>query len=772
MESVSGDGWINRSTIIQGAAASGSSFSRVDSVSCFGFGYEHAFLPELNGKNLGVMISGSYRMENRIPGCQLVLMLTKKDSVIYWTSVDISSRIKGTGWERLNDRFTLPSNFTAAGIVFKTYLWNANCKGYIDFDDLEITFSEMKMPSFLPELKAVQAKNTNGSRMVLDHHAILTTFDYSSGNIWFTNLSGDTLLTSLTVYGEWENEKGKKTIESMNSFRLIRSQHMEAEFSADFSCGSFHLIVSNSESLPTIQLKGRMVFEKEVKVFRWSILGEFPQPFAQIITSSDESVMDPSGEYWYTKNGFLNGKGEKKLLVRDLHLSSIQVSTALRLTGFNLDYAADHPMVHFPSMKTSKGTFVDFSSSPFTKGDTLSGAIELSVVQLQGLPVVSSYPDGFSSAMIWTEHADFSDLKTHRAVYFGSDSIVKYENACGGFARYRIPVTKSVFYQNPTHEKTTVKHGAFESESANILGTEGFNDFLIQLHAHGSEICLHSPDPYTTKRTDMEKSLAFMSKTFGSPVWIDHGYDNGPLSNREDLNADGFMKGSANYAADLWKKYGVKYFWNSFYEDSAPWKNFSFNSFFSVPYRGFGTQFPLPIFWKHPQRTEEAIHWRTTGTLDPADNSLWDYFFSEQRLNDLSQSHRAEFIHFYAPRVDSTNGYYTFRGGRIAIDPKFDQLLHRLADFRDAKKIWLTTVSDYLNYELQLEKISRSVSPEGIITYRNDSPNAIKGLTFNFPDNLFSIRLPDMRMVNPVSGQWILNEFKAGDEIQFLPLLR
>ena len=58
-------------------------------------------------------------------------------------------------------------------------------------------------------------------------------------------------------------------------------------------------------------------------------------------------------------------------------------------------------------------------------------------------------PAGFEATYIWNEHADFTDIKTNRATYFGSENVIHPDNAIGGFVKYNIPVTKSVFYDNP-----------------------------------------------------------------------------------------------------------------------------------------------------------------------------------------------------------------------------------------------------------------------------------------------------------------------------------
>lgn len=61
--------------------------------------------------------------------------------------------------------------------------------------------------------------------------------------------------------------------------------------------------------------------------------------------------------------------------------------------------------------------------------------------------------------MIWTEHADYTDLQTQRAVNFGADTIEHATQARGGFVANKIPVTKSVFFSNPENVSNADRTG-------------------------------------------------------------------------------------------------------------------------------------------------------------------------------------------------------------------------------------------------------------------------------------------------------------------------
>ena len=94
----------------------------------------------------------------------------------------------------------------------------------------------------------------------------------------------------------------------------------------------------------------------------------------------------------------------------------------------------------------------------------MSGQIKLLAIDSdRPLIRLMNNPDGIPASMVWTEHADFSDIRTQRAVMFGSEEIVSADSAISGFVGHGIPVTKSVFYDNPTKETITGVFGNVET---------------------------------------------------------------------------------------------------------------------------------------------------------------------------------------------------------------------------------------------------------------------------------------------------------------------
>ena len=106
-----------------------------------------------------------------------------------------------------------------------------------------------------------------------------------------------------------------------------------------------------------------------------------------------------------------------------------------------------------------------------------------------------------------------------------------------------------------------------------------------------------------------------MSQNFSSPTWIDHGNNNGPENNREDLICDATVKGSPFYSVDKWGKNGIRYLHNAYYEEMNTFQNWQFPSSLEKPFSGYGDFFPKPDYYQHNSLTNNLFHWSTSSVL-------------------------------------------------------------------------------------------------------------------------------------------------------------
>jgi hypothetical protein len=320
---------------------------------------------------------------------------------------------------------------------------------------------------------------------------------------------------------------------------------------------------------------------------------------------------------------------------------------------------------------------------------------------------------------------------------------------------------------NPENQANSLRLPSDTTLCASMKKTPGYREFLLQLYESGFEICPHTPDPYTSNRSMINESLQEMRRYFYCESWIDHGYDNSPASNRENIVCDGNDAGSPFYSADLWKKYGIKNFWSSFYEDSSLFTPYNFYSSFSVPYEGWSQVFPIPEYWRH-HKTGNFIHWRTNNTFEPKTEVLWSYLFNVQRLEELFQHRTNVIIHCYPARVDSLNAFYTITDDEIRVNAAFENVLKKLSSLQKNGRLWIPTVSQLIEYSLKLENVILIPNENKTYTVINNGKETIPGVTFS--SQIKSVKAKNKTIHSKQAGQDVMFWFdlKAGEKVDLI----
>ena len=340
-------------------------------------------------------------------------------------------------------------------------------------------------------------------------------------------------------------------------------------------------------------------------------------------------------------------------------------------------------------------------------------------------------PNGYEASYIWTEHADFTNIRTNRATYFGSEKITSSDNSTGGFVYYDIPVTKSVFYDNPdTVTNFNASNGLFIGAESAILTDDEFASFLFDLKGKGYDICLHTPDHFTTTPKRLNEALEYMSQNFSSPTWIDHGNNNGPENNREDLICDATVKGSPFYSVDIWKENGIRYLHNAYYEELNTFQNWQFSSSLEKPFSGFGDFFPKPDYYQHNSLTDNLFHWSTSSALFINDPYMWNYLFNTENIESMIENGYVEINHVYPAWVNQEKGMWTYDKDSIIIaQPGFNRALSSLSEQRMLGRLNITTIADFLDYRTSIDNIEYNINPDGRVQVSNNTDSMIVGLS-------------------------------------------
>ena len=609
----------------------------------------------------------------------------------YWAAYPLADYVNDTAqWSQVQLGLIFPSNYTQ-GSEIKVHVWNKG-QEYLTFDNAQLEVKADVLPNYQPvvEFNADSLFHT-------DHYPKTSDF---IPIVEYINADGDTLTDASVMNTKF----------AYNWIDYYGSPH--SSIIADI-------------------IQTETTFKEDIKLLRLAFV--LPLPDGELTVYRRNQHIDTTNyqsSYYLDKEGFaIKNDSLSFSTYHNLGISSLQLNTEERTACFNIDYWRDHPLLHYPLKSDTSDMFENISFRKIKKGEVLEGKIIIFMHAMDDLPRLMPVWDGYQSAFIFTEHADWTDLHTHRAVLFGNENITKPEDAVGGFCYFNIPVTKSVFYWNPdnvTNEKTS--DGLFKGLVASIKTDKEFNKLLKTIKKQGFEICLHSPEVYTTIPDEFPKAMSFMRRQFDTKSWIDHGYNNGPEKNREDLVCDGLLTDSPQYAVELWKENGVRYLWNAYYEENRM-ERYNFDSHFVQPFDGFGDALPNRQITTLPNGDKGFLLWSTPSTLEVNEDREWYYYFDSIRLQRLVDQHNVFITHVYPAWSNPYRAFWQYNENGTAVAmPGFNFALSQLAHFRDEKKILPTTIEQYLSYYEKLNSIEYLIIDNKTIQLTN--PNeAIKGLT-------------------------------------------
>lgn len=724
--------WIGLSSVHSGEAYSGNNYSIATNNSPYGLGIEQKIHNGLYGKNIVLQASGFFRTSTS--GINSVYVLTIVDSnnnTILWKGIPLMDSLNNT-WNYFSDSLVIPLMYSSATI--KAYLWHQDKEGETYLDDLRFEFYELDFNGFIPILPMLNDTEIDPIELYSNNYYTVKLSE--KGRILITSLTGDTIVRDITYYSNKEvkgtnyEERSRWTFVKSNQTGygvelLFKTKVKKSKLRLKFHCNN-----NDNEIKFIIEEK----YLRNQKVYQEALLVNYKQPISEVYRSNRKlDTINFQSEYWLDKQGLKIGNDSNSMILyHSTKISSIQLLTDHQTLYINLDYEKDHPFFRFPLNKDSVDWKVDESSSFYGKAKKISYNFSIYIGSVaKYIPRFMKNNNGFEAAYIWTEHADYTDIRTNRATYFGSEKIIDASNSTGGFVYYDIPITKSVFYDNPDSVSNfDASNGMFNTLESAILTDKEYNDFLDQIYEYGNEICLHTPDHYTTTKERLINALQYMQKKYKSPTWIDHGNNNGPHNNREDLVCDGTLKKSPYFALDLWNKYGIKYLHNSYYEELFTYKDWVFEPSIEKPFSGFGDMFPKPDYFLHPTRTKNLYHWLTTSTLYVTEPYIWEYIFNLKKLNRFIDNWQVEFNHVYPAWVNPKKGMWTFdKDSVIVAQPGLNFALKNLALLRDEGRLNVTTVGDYLDYRTALDNINYQIMNDGRVKIVNNNKANIKGLS-------------------------------------------
>ena len=487
--------WTNLKIVADSTALTGSYVCACDSTQEYGLGYVLKAGEVYPRQNINIKYEFLFRTESEKPNAVVAFSIDDETGNKYWNAYLLANYVNDTSlWSRVNLDLNFPADYIGNGKI-SIFIWNRE-KENLWFDNAAITITPWTMPSFLPEIQ--HDSITEDSFVLRQDDSLQTPLTYPIGVLTEYILNGDTV----TEYQ-----------------RFKKAKHGTFDYLAVSAIDTTFAIWKANQ--PDRTINATTTFSKEAKLLRKALVVPFIDSTLTVYRrnmSIDTSLFQ--SEYYLDREGFQIGEGERSIVsYHQTDISSTQFDAVHHIAYFNIDYWRDHPMIHYP-LSDTLDHFEDISSRPVHKGMEWHHFITLHIGNnVPNLPRIMPIPYGYESGIIFTEHADWTDIRTHRAVLFGSEKITKAKDATGGFVHYGIPVTKSVFYNNPDQvTNEAVSRGSFKGLHTTIKTDREFEKLLKQLHKLGFDIWNNIPQPQAILKRLWTTCNANSSRPHGSTM--------------------------------------------------------------------------------------------------------------------------------------------------------------------------------------------------------------------------------------------------------------
>ncbi len=723
--------WKNMHRVENNAAFSGNHVCECPANLTYALGFDFIIDDSVKNDNALIDIDMMIKSKSQLAS-KFVISVVRDGKTLFWQSFPLANGfVTENQWYKNSCSVNFPNDILKNSRL-NCYVLNDVNESFL-IDDFNFNIKYFNIPSYIDEVEEFEIPNK--LKNVFNTKSVNILYSERENKIVLADEKNNVITKPLSLY--YSLIVDNDTVEIQNSdFQKIGDEEkqefrsLENREICDLLTASIVVSASDADN-PNINFNLKTTFNKDVRVLKSSLIIPFlNDDFIIYRRNMFVDSCDYQDVYYLDNEGFTLNLTEKQLnIYHPDDVSSIQLDVRNAVAYINMDYYYDHLLMRYELLDTLD-YYVDNSSAFVKKGGSQNSSFVVSLTDKTDLPRIMPIYGGYESAFIWTEHADWTDIKTHRATYFGSEDVVNADDAIGGFVYYDIPVTKSVFYNNPDSVTNFEKNSDFPGLHSTIKTDEAFFDFLKQLKHKGFDICLHTPEQYTSTKENLVEALAFMKENFASPSWIDHGYNNGISNNREDMVCDGLDSLSLYYVYDLWKENGVKFPFNASYEEMhpRPFVDYMFSNNLMRPYPGFGDALPLPRFGRHPSHPDILL-WSTPYTLEPGENWGWNYYLSQENLDKLVDFRYVFITHIYAPWVTEERGFWEKENGKIIAKEGLNNSLERIANMREKHLLLPTTIADYMTYQWQLARLEYRINEDGSIMLKNNNNETIKGLS-------------------------------------------
>lgn len=379
------------------------------------------------------------------------------------------------------------------------------------------------------------------------------------------------------------------------------------------------------------------------------------------------------------------------------------------IIGNNVMLYTDNATVQGNVLYNDTGKEVYTNYQTRNKDVTRSSSLDLplSSPQLTPMPV----PSGYLGALIFTEHADYTDHDSLRTVIYGTNDTMNSTYGKKGFIGHNLTATWSVF--------------AVSSYGGEGLDSPELKNITDDMSKHGFEITPHSLSAIVNENTPdrkmVETYLPWYVKNYSCRDWIDHGLASGARNSQ--LKSLGWDPNSPYYIMDLFQNNSILYAW-AFIDakpDDAKGLSTSKNSSVGLP---------GDIVWQNtnlalPNGTS-LYQWKTCAT----GKGLGLTYYTNSTVDHMLSTYGVSIWHDYWPDNSSALNYYYVRSQpSYTINETFDSFLSNISAQKQAGKLWNPTASQYIDYWIAASNVEVRCTGFNTYTVVNHNSDTVNGFS-------------------------------------------
>jgi hypothetical protein len=376
------------------------------------------------------------------------------------------------------------------------------------------------------------------------------------------------------------------------------------------------------------------------------------------------------------------------------------------ISGNNVTLYTDNAVVQCNLLYNSTGgeeySYYQTRNAGVTRASSLD--LPLSSPQLTPMPV----PSGHLGALIFTEHADYTDHDSLRTVMYGTNDTNSSTYGTKGFIGHNLTATWSVF--------------AVSSYGGEGLDSPELKSVTDDMYNHGFEIVPHSFSARTGEglpdRNMTETYLPWYVTNYSCRNWIDHGLASG--ARNVELKSCGWDPASPYYIMDLFQDYNIPYAWAFIDEKPDDERGLSTSKNSSVG-------LPVDIVWQNTNlafpNSTPLYQWKTCAT----GKGLGLTYYTNSTIDDMLSTYGVSIWHdYWSDNSSSYLNYYFYKDNNTITEP-FDSFLSYISAQKQAGKLWNPTASQYIDYWIAARNVEVRCTGLNTYTVVNHNPDTVNG---------------------------------------------